>query len=1112
MCTYLNTYIRIMRHSILSVLLCAGTFFTASPVEGQLTLNDEPSAVGESNSRKDQTPVATITGKVTDEAGLELIGVAIQPTEALGSGTVTDVDGNYSLSVDDLQGSLRFSYTGYETKVVEINNRTVINVEMASSNTILEEVVVIGYGTREARDLTGAISTVGADEIEKSPSVSPEAAIQGRLPGVYISTPGGNPGARPDVQIRGVGTFGNAQPLYVIDGVPVTEFANGAPFMSREGDLRGNVNILSFINPADIESVSVLKDASAAAIYGVRAANGVVLITTKRGKSGAPRVSFDASYGLQEPVNRYDVLNVDQYVDLYTEAINNDANEELPAVFDPSSPEYLGDMPFVDWQDAVTNDNSTVQNYGARLSGGSESTQYYLSAGYSYQESPFVENDLERYSFSGSFDSDVSKLIKVGANFRVGYIDANDNTRFSALDLAQAAPWQPLFLEDGSPAPVQEYEFEPNENFNISDPASGAPFNIVDSRLLYGPETSGNPFGIYETVDNTYSILRNLGTGFVEINPLAGLRLRGTLSLDYYTNRQKEFTGFDRYLFGQSAINPYAGQDGTSLGSYYESTTRNFNLVREFSIGYRKQFGAHSVDVLLNAMDQRYTFQSVTASTGQMVQTAEELRTINGPTAFTGVSGQREETTLQGYMARVSYDFGKKYYLDLTVRRDGSSRFAPDFRWGTFPSVAAAWRVTAEPWMESNGVFDDLKIRAGWGKLGNQETAAFAFLSTISLTPDYAFGSGEGNPVGGLLSGARLPNFPNRTLSWETSTTWNIGVDAYALQNKLAFTVEYYNRFTDGILQSSNLAPSVGNEFDPIINVASVRNSGIEVSATYRNKIGQFSYGVSANLTTVKNRVEGLFNDEPFGGGFRTEIGQPLGYIFGYKVDRILRDQADVDAYYAENSDVIAGDNLRPGDIVFQDLNSRMMNDDGTTDIVPVPDGVVDDADRVFLGSVIPDHYYGVNFDFGYANFDLSVFFQGVGGVQRYNFERSSLECMCGRGDNQSVAVLNRWTPENTDTDIPRAVVNPAGNLRFSDRFVENAGFMRLRNVQLGYSLSPSTLESLSFLQSLRVYVTGTNLFTVTDWTGIDPEATDVFVGGIVPPTRAVVFGINASF
>ncbi|MEO0733184.1 MAG: SusC/RagA family TonB-linked outer membrane protein, partial [Bacteroidota bacterium] len=842
---------------------------------------------------------------------------------------------------------------------------------------------------------------------------------------------------------------------------------------------------------------------SAAAIYGVRAANGVILITTKKGEKGRPKVSLDASFGVQNPVNRYDVLNVDQYVDLYTDAFNNDPNEELPGIFDPSSPDYLGNRPTTDWQDAAINDNAVIENYGMRISGGSESTTYYLSGGYANQEGSLLEKSLERYSFAGNFTTGISDFIRAGVNYRLGYVEANDNTRTSIAGAARAAPWQPIFNPDGSPVQTITVDFDPVEN-----PAPGAPiFEPNDDTFvqLFGPETSANFAGLQQETDNTYDILRNLGSAYLEVEPVKGLRFRGTLSADHYTNTQDQFIGFDRYLYEQVLRNPYVAQDGTSAGRVQRTITENWNLVKEFSINLTKQFnGVHNVDVLLNAMDQKYTFDATFAETGQTLSAAENLRILGGSNEFNQTGGALEQTALQGYMARVSYNYANKYYIDGTIRRDGSSRFAPDFRWGTFPSVAVAWRMTSEPFLQNSTFLDDLKLRAGWGQLGNQETAAFAFLSTISFSPDYAFGSGSGDPIGRVVNGVRLPNLPNTVLSWETAETFNIGFDAYALRNRLNFTVEYYNRLTRDIIQPTDLAPSVGNESSPILNVASVRNSGMEFVASFRDKIGKFSYGISGNFTTVNNEVVKLNNGEPTFGpnGGRIEEGEPLGYIFGYRVDRILRDQADVDAFYASTEDDIAGINLQPGDIAFQDIASR----DENGDIVMTPDGIVNDADRVNLGSTIPSHYYGFNFDLGYGPFDASIFFQGVGGFQLYNGDRASFECMCGRGDNQSTAVLDRWTPDNRDASLPRAVVSSPGNSRVSDRFVEDAGFLRLRNFQLGYTLPRTVIDDLGFVQNFRVYLAGTNLLTLTNWTGIDPETQGS------PPARSFVFGLNATF
>ncbi|MEM7572798.1 MAG: TonB-dependent receptor [Bacteroidota bacterium] len=1065
-----------------------------------------------SNLSLDTPNLVNIRGTVVDEDDFALVGATVQSSADQSIGVVTDIDGNYSINVPDLTGSLLISYVGYETKTVAIANRTVIDIVLSSASETLDEVVVIGYGTRTARDLTGSVSAIDAEEIAKSPALSPEAALQGRLPGVYISTPGGNPGARPEIQIRGIGTFGNAEPLYVIDGVPVTEFASGTED-GREGDLRGTINILSLINPSDIESVSVLKDASAAAIYGVRAANGVILITTKKGQSGAPRISFDASYGWQEAVGRYDVLNTQQFVDLFTDAYANDPNETLPGFFNPSSPDYLGDLPQSDWQEELLNDNAALHNASLRVSGGSASTTYSVSGSYGYQESTLIENNLRRYTFAGNFDSQVSDYIRTGVSFRIGYVEAQDNTRGDLLNAATTSPWQPAFNEDGSPTPVVELDFEPNPGFDANDPASGALFEVANTRLLWGDATRTNPFGEQTTNENDYNIIRNLGSAYLEVEPVKNLRLRGTISADWYSNTQESFIDFNRFMFRQTPDNPYQGHDGTSAGTYSETFTRNWNLVQEISLSYDRSFGAHNFNVLLNAMDQRWTFRGSSITTRQQVSADENLRVATGPNLSTATTGVREINGLQGYMARIGYNFAQRYYLDFTIRRDGSSRFSPENRWGIFPSVAAAWRISDESFLRDSRFVDDLKLRVGWGQLGNQETASFAFLSQVSFTPDYAFGSGNGNPIGSLQFGARLPDLPNANLGWETAETFNIGVDGFVLKNKLNFTFEYYDRLTEGIIQPTSLPLSVGNENQPILNVASVRNSGVELSIGYRDRIGKFTYGFSGNLTTVRNRVESLNGGTAFGGeNGRVEEGQPLFYIWGYQTGGIFDSDEEAAAYFEQIDDRITGNTQMGGDVFFQDVASTVTEEDGTEGVIMEPDGIIDAADRVFIGNSIPDHFYGFNFNFGYGNLDLSIFFQGVGGVQRFNFERARGECMCGRGNNNWSTTLDRWTPENTDATLPRAIVSSPGNLRFSDRFVENAGFLRLKNLQIGYNF-PVANMGVNFIQSLRLYFTGANLFTLTDWTGIDPEAIQRLGSeNIIPPARTFIFGINASF
>jgi TonB-linked SusC/RagA family outer membrane protein len=603
-----------------------------------------------------------------------------------------------------------------------------------------------------------------------------------------------------------------------------------------------------------------------------------------------------------------------------------------------------------------------------------------------------------------------------------------------------------------------------------------------------------------------------LGTAYVEVEPIAGLKFRGTLGVDHFVNVRTTFENLNTYLFSQTPGNPYAGHDGTSKATYGEVFTRNFNLTKEFSINYIKDIGQHRFNVLLNAMDQRYTYRALGTSTNQLNFLEPNLRGVGGLAQFNGSFSDFQETALQGYMGRLSYSYGGKYYLDATVRRDGSSRFAPEYRWGVFPSFAAAWRLSAESFMQGLNFINDLKLRAGWGRLGNQETAAFAFLSKVSFSPDYAFGSGAGNSIGSLAFGARFPDQPNPALSWETSETTNIGFDGLAANNRLNFTIEWYRRLTKGILQASNLAPSVGNENAPIINVASVQNQGLELQLGWQEKIGKFSYGFSGNLTTVDNKVIALYQDSPFGGEFgRIEKGMPLFYLWGYKTEGIFQNQGEVDAYKAKTQDGVNGGRAAPGDFFFQDINQPDTDPNNKTGVKPGADGKITPADRTMIGNTIPGYFYGFSANAGYGSFDVSIFFQGVGDVQAFNSERANGESMVGNGANMWASTLNRWTKQNPSTTMPRAVQSdPAANMRFSDRFVENAAFLRLKNVQLGYTLPAQALQRLEFISNLRIYATGNNLFVLTDWTGIDPEA--ITTGGIVPPVRSFVIGLNATF
>lgn len=1030
-----------------------------------------------------------ITGVVTDaETGETLPGVNIQVTGTT-IGATSDQDGQYVLrNVPDNALQLTFSFVGYQQQTVDIDGRSVINIELVLQVAMLDDIVVIGYGERQRGDITGSISTVSADRLERGSTVSPELALQGRTTGVHISGVTGNPLDRPQIRIRGVSTFGVADPLIVIDGVPITEFGAGSEGgFAGNRDLRGNVNILSLISPGDIESISVLKDASAAAIYGVRGANGVILITTKRGQTGSPQIQISAQRGIQN-VSRMSVLDVNQYTDLYREAYANNPDQagNLPSVFNASSADYLGNMPTIDWHNAMINQDAVTEDYSARISGGTESIRYYLSGGYSRTEGTMRGNQLERYSFAGNVTSNMSDRVRAGATYRVVYAEALDNRRGVDMNEANLAPpWQPIF------DPTGQYWGMIGATDAFAAGRGFAPVTDIAGVSLWGPARRQNALGRQDLSQQTFEYVRNIGSGFIEVEPLRNLAFRGTLNVDWNRQLRKSFSDMDDHWFNWTAAGPPANLQPGSIGSYEERDGINTNITGEFSVNYRETFGSHNIDILGNISRQEYGVRGM-SSNGNFVPIRDPNQWAVTRTAdpeSTEAFNWVQNDALMGILGRVSYNFDSRYYLDLTVRRDGSSRFAPGYKWGTFPSVAASWRVSSESFMDNLDFIDDLRIKAGWGQLGNQETARFAFISGVGDTPTAAFGARPGEPLGTVRRAARLADFPVEDLSWEIVTTLNLGIEALLFGDRFSIVAEYYNRKTDGILQTVPLAASVGVQNNPTFNIAEILNKGFEFELGFRDVIGSVQYNVSANITTVHNEVLSLFDGTPFGGdGGRVEEGKSLFFFRGYKVGGIFQDQAEVDAWLANNEE--PGSIKSPGDIFYKDLNG---------------DGVIDADDRTKIGSPIPDYFYGLNIDLNYRSFDISLFFQGVGGVQRINSIRQSGENMGSMGNNQLTTVLDRWTPTNPSTTIPRAVhADPGNNNRFSDRWVEDADYFRLRNLQVGYSLPTELAERLGMGSSnLRIYLSGSNLFTITGWSGLDPE------NDFVPPARSISLGIN---
>ncbi|MBD0367283.1 MAG: SusC/RagA family TonB-linked outer membrane protein, partial [Flavisolibacter sp.] len=700
---------------------------------------------------------------------------------------------------------------------------------------------------------------------------------------------------------------------------------------------------------------------------------------------------------------------------------------------------------------------------------------------------------------------------------RLIHEEALVNTQSDLVTMASTIPFKTIYDHNDPTgiAPVATVTFTPNANYNPALIDAGPPFNFALAPLLWGDQSRFNVFAFQKLNDNRYDLKRALGNAYVQIEPIPGLRLRGSLGGDWYMNLRKSWSNLDQWRFSQTPGNPYANQNGQAEGRYGERRGTTYNINKELTLNFNHTFlSDHNVDLVLSASDQ-FARWDISDLSGNVNFADPQYRGISNQPPFTnGFSGIQWEDALIGYMGRLSYKFRDKYYLDGTLRYDGSSRLAPGYKWDYFPSFAAAWRISSEPFFPKNTFINDLKIRGGWGRLGNFQSAGFyRFLSGVSLSADYPLGSGNGNGTGTQIQAARLPDFANTTLTWEKLRTINLAFDAQ-LFNNITFTAEYYDKTTFDIIQSVALPPNTGVQNNADLNVAQVKNTGFEFQLGYNNRIGPVDFNFSGNLTTVKNKVIKLNRGTPLGSETgRIEEGFPLFYLWGYKVGGIFQNQAEIDAWRSKYADVsigqsktnaTAGYQYKPGDMYFQDVYGNPTKP--TERYSETPDSIINTNDRTFLGKTIPGFYYGFNFGANYRGIDVSLFFQGVGDVKKYNSVRAGLESMGGLA-NQLTTVLNRWTPTNPSTTMPRAVYNnPSNPTRFSSRFVEDAGYFRLRNVQLGYTIPATVLGRLGFIQNLRIYGSGVNVFTLTKWTGLDPE------NDAVPPTRQFLLGVNATF
>jgi len=966
-----------------------------------------------------------IKGRVTDENGTGLAGATVQ-VKGDSKGTATDESGNFSINVSGKNSVLVISFLNYATREVKVGSESFLNVSLSkdAKSQKLDEVVVVGYGTQRKADLTGAIGSISRKDFANKPFTSPDQILAGRMAGVNITNRSGDPGAPIEVRIRGIGTAGNNQPLWIIDGVPV---ATNTTTITVNTGSQTETNPLSGINPSDIESIDVLKDASATAIYGARANNGVILVTTKRGKVGAAMLTYDGYVGVQSvPKNKlFKVLNTDEYIKFQKDGMGNDFSA------------FAG-KPTVDWQDLVFK-TGIGTTHNLTLSGGGQNATYSFGAGYFKQEGTEIAQNFTRYSAKATSDVKVGKYIKFGESL----ILSRSERHIQSEDFSNAA----------SGAAINAPFFQPYTVTGAYNPANVTTTGGATAQnFLWSADPN---VGYTKTMHN--KILGNL---YGEIEPIKGLKYKASLGLDY-----NEVTG----LFYQNAV------DFTGIGSPRTSIIVNeqpkeATLTLTHTLTYDKTFGKSKITALIGYEQTSYLLRRLRVQGNGLFN--PPLGLAGGSAAF-GSAETADHWNIQGKLARIFYSYDNRYLVTATVREDKSSRFAAANNSGTFPSFSLGWRLSEEKFLKKSNLFDDLKIRAGWGQSGNQFTGTnFSYLPALSSFVKYVVGKGQA-----IVTGYAPVLFANPDLKWETAIQTNIGLDFTMLKYKLSGSIDYFSRTTKDLLISVPVALSTGFYQFADLNSGTLTNKGIEFSANYRDKIGDVGYNIGGNFTFVKNEFTKLpdgidyiqLNDK------RISLGKPLGYFYGYKTNGIYQTDAEV-----PTTEGYAG--AKAGDIKFVDV---------------VADKKLTDDDRTYLGSPIPKFFYGITLGADYKLFDLSIVLQGVGKYTVYNGPRAALESMTGT-DNQSTAVLGRWTPTNKSNTIPRANSGYNTNNGFNDRFLENAAFLRVKNLQLGYNIKSISAATNGIISYARFYIGVSNLFTFTKYKGYDPEVTrqQSFAGG----------------
>jgi TonB-linked SusC/RagA family outer membrane protein len=1049
--------------------------------------------------------VQTITGRVTDaQDGSPIPGVNVV-VQGTTTGTATDANGEYELEAPDDAEVLVFSAVGYVRQEVPINGRTTINVQLQSDVEALEEVVVVGYGTQQRAEVTGAVSSVSAQDVQDLAVESFETAIQGKLAGVEVRQATGEPGASPTIRVRGTGSIsaGN-DPLFVIDGLPITrdEGAQGTLFRRRSTFTPPTLNPLATINTSDIESIEVLKDASAAAIYGSRGSNGVVIITTKKGsRSGSPVVRYNGYYGVQSATNVPDMMNSREIVDFTIDARNNNYIQKYgSAPPDPRTNDGRPDDGFVlipekyieydqgerstntDWLDLITKP-APMYSANVSVSGGSDDVGYFVSGGLFQQDGIIQGSDFSRYSLRVNVEADPVEFVRVGANLSTSLSQQN---RLPASAPYFARPPGIVYS-----AMVHSPVIEPYND-------DGTPNQLNGQSYLGGGTTSAShPIAIRNAIDEDLDHHRTFGTAFAEFDLGYDMLFKSQFGADLSDYTRNFYRANSLLYRTATAGEPYA-QSGSS---------RSFSWLSENTLTYDRDYGDHSVNALLGftAQKERNDLNSIIAQNFP----DDEVPTVNGGQVTDGTS-TAEEWSLLSYLARVNYAFQQKYLLTATIRADRSSRFGSNNQTGIFPSASAGWRISEEPFMQDITSVSDLKLRVSYGVTGNFLIPNYGSFGLLG-SADYISGGGQN-----VISGVAPGSIGNDDLTWETTRELNVGLDAGFFNDRVSLAADYYQSTTSDLLLNVSLPAATGFETF-LTNIGEVQNRGLELVLSTNNLVGDFSWSTDINFSTNRNEVtelgpEGAPILSSGAAGLRhiTRIGNEIGSYYGYVVEGVYRDQAAVDNALPDTE----APDPAPGDFIFKDIAGGGPNGDQ-------PDGQITPDDRTVTGSYFPDFTYGITNSFRYRGFDLNVFIQGVEGREILNL--TSRHMKNGEANFNSYAIFNeRWrSPENPGNgEVPRADRQTGlhgNNNRPSSFQVEDGSYIRLRNVTLGYSFPIAFLGTET--RRARLYLSGQNLITITDYLGFNPEvnlqSTPLTPGedyGAYPLSRVFTLGVDLTF